>query len=129
MAPHSEETTSNGHKVKPVVPTKDTSEFRDENEVDMLERTIPSPPVFQDKYKEREYLKGRLAAAFRIFGKYGFDEGVAGHITLRVRFTRYYLDEPTLTQLPGSSGARHLLGESIRSRLLFDQEIRSYPRE
>ncbi|OJD24821.1 hypothetical protein ACJ73_03813 [Blastomyces percursus] len=44
---------------------------------------FPRPPVFEDKYKEREYLKGRLAAAFRIFGKYGFDEGVAGHITLR----------------------------------------------
>lgn len=28
-------------------------------------------------------MKGRLAAAFRIFGKYGFDEGVAGHITIR----------------------------------------------
>lgn len=41
------------------------------------------PPKFDDKYEEREYLKGRLAAAFRIFGKYGFDEGVAGHITLR----------------------------------------------
>ncbi|KAF2277199.1 class II aldolase/adducin domain-containing protein [Westerdykella ornata] len=41
------------------------------------------PPKFEDPYKEREYLKGRLAAAFRIFGKYGFDEGVAGHITLR----------------------------------------------
>lgn len=34
------------------------------------------PPVFDDKYKEREYLKGRLAAAFRIFGKNGFDEGI-----------------------------------------------------
>ncbi|EME82903.1 uncharacterized protein MYCFIDRAFT_164211 [Pseudocercospora fijiensis CIRAD86] len=44
---------------------------------------FPRPPKFEDKYKEREYLKGRLAAAFRIFGKYGFDEGVAGHITLR----------------------------------------------
>lgn len=40
-------------------------------------------PVFDDNYQEREYLKGRLAAAFRIFGKKGFDEGVAGHITLR----------------------------------------------
>ena len=46
---------------------------------------FPSPPKFDDKYKERAYLKGRLAAAFRIFGKYGFDEGVAGHITVRVR--------------------------------------------
>jgi len=38
---------------------------------------------FEDKYEEREYLKGRLAAAFRIFGKLGYEEGVAGHITLR----------------------------------------------
>lgn len=44
---------------------------------------FPSPPKFDDKYKEREYLKGRLALAFRIFGKLGYDEGVAGHITLR----------------------------------------------
>lgn len=45
--------------------------------------SFPKPPTFEDKYKEREYLKGRLAAAFRIFGKNGYDEGVAGHITLR----------------------------------------------
>jgi len=44
---------------------------------------FPAPPKFTDKYEEREYLKGRLALAFRIFGKLGFDEGVAGHITLR----------------------------------------------
>ncbi|CZT24393.1 probable class II aldolase/adducin domain protein [Ramularia collo-cygni] len=44
---------------------------------------FPGPPTFEDKFKEREYLKGRLAAAWRIFGKFGFDEGVAGHITLR----------------------------------------------
>ena len=44
---------------------------------------IPGPPQFTDKFEEREHLKGRLAAAFRIFGKYGYDEGVAGHITLR----------------------------------------------
>jgi ribulose-5-phosphate 4-epimerase/fuculose-1-phosphate aldolase len=47
------------------------------------EQKFPFPPKFQDKYEEREYLKGRLALAFRIFGKLGFDEGVAGHITLR----------------------------------------------
>ncbi|KIX00538.1 uncharacterized protein Z518_10678 [Rhinocladiella mackenziei CBS 650.93] len=41
------------------------------------------PPVFTDKYKERQFLKHRLALAFRIFGKHGFGEGVAGHITLR----------------------------------------------
>jgi hypothetical protein len=45
---------------------------------------FPKPPKFEDKYKEREYQKGRLALAFRIFAKLGYDEGVAGHITLRV---------------------------------------------
>ena len=32
---------------------------------------------------ERLYRKQRLAAGFRLFGKFGFDEGVAGHITAR----------------------------------------------
>lgn len=32
---------------------------------------------------ERRHRKQRLAAAFRIFSRYGFDEGVAGHITAR----------------------------------------------
>ena len=45
---------------------------------------FPKPPVFIDKYEEREYLKFRLAQSFRIFGKVGYDEGVAGHITIRV---------------------------------------------
>ena len=46
---------------------------------------FPRPPVFEDKLREREYLKFRLAQAFRIFGHLGYDEGVAGHITVRVR--------------------------------------------
>lgn len=41
-----------------------------------IKMPIPRPPVFEDKLKEREYLKGRLAAAFRIFGKNGYDEGI-----------------------------------------------------
>ena len=49
---------------------------------------LPLPPKFDDPQKEREYVKGRLAAAFRIFGKYGYDEGVAGHITYRVDVSR-----------------------------------------
>src|SRR5262245_43544990 len=32
---------------------------------------------------ERLHRKQRLAAAFRLFARYGFDEGVAGHITAR----------------------------------------------
>ncbi|MCV6615532.1 MAG: class II aldolase/adducin family protein [Cellvibrionaceae bacterium] len=33
--------------------------------------------------EERLQRKQKLAAAFRLFGKFGFDEGVAGHITVR----------------------------------------------
>ncbi|KIM49189.1 hypothetical protein M413DRAFT_438355 [Hebeloma cylindrosporum] len=44
---------------------------------------LPAPPTFLSKEEEREYLKFRLAQAFRIFGHYGFNEGVAGHITVR----------------------------------------------
>lgn len=62
---------------------------------------FPMPPTFSTKIEERTYLKFRLAQAFRIFGSvfhdqpinpisysgvghYGFSEGVAGHITVRV---------------------------------------------
>lgn len=62
---------------------------------------FPVPPTFASKEEEREYLKFRLAQAFRIFGvssttsynyldlirdtgNFGYNEGVAGHITVRV---------------------------------------------
>jgi hypothetical protein len=61
-----------------------------EKESKMKAIKFPSPPKFDDPYKERAYLKGRLAAAFRIFGKYGYDEGVAGHITMRVRLSHLH---------------------------------------
>jgi len=44
---------------------------------------IPSPPVFTDKFIERNFVKQRLAAAFRLFAYYQFDEGLAGHMTVR----------------------------------------------
>lgn len=40
-------------------------------------------PKFATVEEERRHRKERLAAAFRLFGKFGFDEGVAGHITAR----------------------------------------------
>ena len=43
----------------------------------------PVYPHFDDVEQERTHRKQRLAAAFRVFGKFGFDEGVAGHITAR----------------------------------------------
>lgn len=41
------------------------------------------PPVFDSVEAERNHLKQKLAGAFRLFSKFGFDEGVAGHITAR----------------------------------------------
>jgi ribulose-5-phosphate 4-epimerase/fuculose-1-phosphate aldolase len=43
----------------------------------------PQPPTFDDVEQERLHRKQRLAAAFRMFSKCGFDEGIAGHITAR----------------------------------------------
>ena len=40
-------------------------------------------PKSESAEAERLRRKQRLAAAFRLFGKFGFDEGVAGHITAR----------------------------------------------
>lgn len=44
---------------------------------------IPQMPVFETPEQERLHRKQRLAAAFRLFARFGFDEGVAGHITAR----------------------------------------------
>jgi ribulose-5-phosphate 4-epimerase/fuculose-1-phosphate aldolase len=44
---------------------------------------IPRPPAFATPAEERLHRKQRLAAAFRLFSVFGFDEGVAGHITAR----------------------------------------------
>ncbi len=44
---------------------------------------LPVEPHFESFEQARTHLKQRLAAAFRLFSHYGFDEGVAGHITAR----------------------------------------------
>ena len=54
----------------PFVPKAETIEF-------------PMPPTFGTLAEEREHRKQRLAGALRIFGKLGFSEGIAGHITAR----------------------------------------------
>ena len=40
-------------------------------------------PEFSSVEDERRHRKQRLAASFRLFGQFGFDEGTAGHITAR----------------------------------------------
>ena len=49
----------------------------------MAEIRLPRLPAFETVEKERLHRKQRLAAAFRLFAHFGYEEGVAGHITAR----------------------------------------------
>lgn len=70
MAPHATDSpsgvTSNGHEepvnngAAPLEPGIKSTIAQGK----MME--FPRPPKFDDKYRERDYLKGRLAAAFRV---------------------------------------------------------------
>ena len=46
-------------------------------------KNLPGPPAYQSLEEERRHRKERLAASFRLFARFGYDEGVAGHITVR----------------------------------------------
>ena len=46
-------------------------------------KDLAPPPTFATVEEERRHRKVRLAGAFRLFARFGFDEGVAGHITVR----------------------------------------------
>src|SRR6516162_43235 len=46
-------------------------------------KNVPAPPTFGSIAEERRHRQERLAAAFRLFARFGYDEGVAGHITAR----------------------------------------------
>src|SRR3954463_13208584 len=63
------------YSVRDAVPTR--------GDVAMSDFRTRRPPTFDSVEDERLHRKQRLAAAFRIFGKFGFEEGVAGHITAR----------------------------------------------
>jgi ribulose-5-phosphate 4-epimerase/fuculose-1-phosphate aldolase len=51
--------------------------------VNILMDAIPQPPSFKTVEEERRHRKERLAGAFRLFSRFGSDEGIAGHITAR----------------------------------------------
>lgn len=46
---------------------------------DDLDKLFPTKTIEEERINRKQ----KLAAAFRLFGKFGFDEGVAGHITVR----------------------------------------------
>jgi hypothetical protein len=41
------------------------------------------PPVHATAEEERVHRRQRLAGALRLFGRFGYEEGVSGHITAR----------------------------------------------
>ncbi len=45
--------------------------------------SLDGPPTFDNVEDERLHRKQKLAGALRVFGRLGFAEGVAGHITVR----------------------------------------------
>ena len=49
----------------------------------IISREIASKARFENIHEERSERKLKLASAFRVFAHYGFDEGIAGHITVR----------------------------------------------
>jgi hypothetical protein len=61
--------------VPSTMPAKGTQSTQATAESPKVKMQMPTMPKIESKLEEREYLKGRLAAAFRIFGKYGYDEG------------------------------------------------------
>jgi hypothetical protein len=44
---------------------------------------LPNFPTFKDFHSQRVHMKQKLAAGFRLLAKFGWDEGVAGHLTFR----------------------------------------------
>jgi ribulose-5-phosphate 4-epimerase/fuculose-1-phosphate aldolase len=49
----------------------------------MSELVPHSLPTFDSPDEHRQHVKRRMAAAFRLFDRFGFNEGVAGHLTCR----------------------------------------------
>ena len=49
----------------------------------MSELVPHKPPTFASHDEHRTHIKQRMAAAFRLFDRFGFNEGVAGHLTAR----------------------------------------------
>ena len=65
------------------VDTSSSAPMIDGVELTPKEVSLGGPPEFDSVEDERYYRKTHLAGALRAFGKFGFSEGVAGHITVR----------------------------------------------
>ncbi|WP_367430029.1 class II aldolase/adducin family protein [Streptomyces celluloflavus] len=76
--------------------TLSVDELKPIPEKDLYKRYRPVTPAgYEDPAEERRYRKERLAAALRLFARFGFDEGVAGHVSARdPEFPNYFWVNP-----------------------------------
>ena len=70
------------------------------------------PETFDDLEEERAHRNAKLAGALRVFGRLGFGEGVAGHMTARDHLDGSLLGEPVRKELPSHEGKRPSSGQS-----------------
>ena len=70
-------------KKKVIIMTQSQNPVSQKNVREMMEKNFFQEPKFECVEDERRHCQERLAAAFRLFAHYGFDQGVAGHITVR----------------------------------------------
>lgn len=108
------------------VPSNVTIQSRESSQAAGAEKAkvkmaMPKQPVFENKMEEREYLKGRLAAAFRILGKYGYDEGMTMVPGLCSAIDNDRCGRPYHAARPRRAG--HFLGQSIRRGILANQGV------
>ena len=78
------------------MPSTDTG-TRTINGVELTPKSVSLglPPTFATVEEERLHRQQKLAGALRIFGRVGFGEGVAGHITVRdPEFPEYFWVNP-----------------------------------
>lgn len=112
MAPTStQEPATNGHTTPSTQAMHEPGLSEAKAKVQMPK--FPGPPKFLDRYEEREYLKGRLAAAFRIFGMYSQDLSIrflANNIFHRQVWLRRGCCRPY--NIARSSSARYFLGNA-----------------
>ncbi|KAI8368055.1 class II aldolase/adducin N-terminal [Blakeslea trispora] len=71
---------------------------------------IYTMPTFKDVHTERVNMKQKLAAGFRLLAKFGWDEGVAGHMTFR---------DPEYPDLFWVNPFRHYFGHIKASDLIL----------
>lgn len=79
---HSVQSASAGTLAGQILQSEPADDFGDP-EPELLDDPEPEPIAKRSVDEERQHRKIQLASAFRIFGRLGFDEGVAGHITAR----------------------------------------------